>query len=347
MTRALGGRRAKRADESFAVRRSRSRSRLGVIGTVVIAAILALALSWGRLSTYFDPDYRADFSEAGGLSSGDDVVASGVVVGTVTSIDLVGDHVRVSFTISNGSLRMGTLTGAAIETESLLGKMGLVLTPAGPGSLRHGAEIPLSRTVSPYDLTEALSDLSNTASALNVDQLDKAMQTISTTLSTAAPDVGPALEGVLKLSAAINARDEQLTDLLHHSAEVTSLLADHSSQVQTLLADGTQLLAELNERSDALTQLLSNATSLSAQLSGLVADNSAQIGPAFDQLNAALSLLEKNKANINSALDKAGPLVRELGGIVSSFPGIDVYVPNLAATNLVPGLPSLLTGGTQ
>jgi phospholipid/cholesterol/gamma-HCH transport system substrate-binding protein len=327
--------------------RSLSRPALGVIVTAVMTCVLALALSWNGLSAMFDAHYRADFTEAGGLSTGDDVTVSGIIVGKVSSVDLVGDHVQVTFTLSSTGMRIGTQTRAAIEAVTLLGKMGLVLQPAGGGSLAHGAEIPVSRTTAPYNVTEALDDLTQTTSALDVRQLDSAMRTISTTLSTAAPNVAPALNGVLRLSQAINARDSQLTELLRHSANVTGMLTSRDSQIQSLLTDGTQLLSELNARSDALTQLLANGTALSQQMSGLVTDNSKRIGPALDQLNAVLKLLQNNKTNIDRALAKAAPLVRELGGIISSLPVLDIYVPNLPPTNLVPGLPSLLTGGTQ
>jgi phospholipid/cholesterol/gamma-HCH transport system substrate-binding protein len=324
-----------------------SRARLGVLVTIVLIAALGVALSWSRIITMFQPRYGADFTEAGGLSPGDDVVVSGLVVGKVSSVDLVGQHVRVMFEISNGGVRLGSDTHASIESETLLGKMGLVLQPAGPGTMAHGTEIPIDRTTAPYNVTEALSDLTGDTSALHVNEVARAMRAISGTLTSAAPNIGPALNGVLRLSTAIDARNVQLTRLLKHSADVSGVLESHDAQIQTLLTDGTALLNELNQRSDAITELLANGTTLSQQLSGLVADNSKQIGPAFDQLNAALHLLQVNKVNINKALDEAAPLVRELGGIVSSFPGLDVYVPNLVPTSLVPGLAGLLTRGKQ
>lgn len=326
------------------IRRPLSRSLLGVIVTIAVVCSLLLTLSWTRIISSFDPHLRADFTEAGGLSSGDDVTISGIRIGKVTAVDLVGDHVRVTFAITDNPVRLGTETRAEIQAQTLLGKKGLVLMPAGPGRLK--GEIPVSRTTAPYDVSDALSDLGHTTAELDPNSLKQAMLTLSTTLSSAAPNVGPALDGVLRLSNVINARNTELTELLKHSANLSGVLTDRRTQVQALLADGAQLLSVLNARSAAISGLLTHGAALAQQLSGLVADNTQQIGPALDKLNALLALLQDNKANIDAALLKAAPLVRELGGIVSAFPGFNVYVANLPPTNLAPGLPSSLTGNT-
>ena len=286
-----------------------SRSALGISVTIAVICSLLLALSATRILSAFDPQLRADFTEAGGLSPGDDVTISGIRIGKVTAVDLVGDHVRVTFAITDNPVRLGTQTRAEIQAQTLLDKKGLVLLPAGPGRLR--GEIPTSRTTAPYDVSEALSQLGDTTARLDSGSLKQAMLTLSTTLSAAAPHVGPALDGVLRLSEVINARNTELTELLKHSANLSAVLAGRRTQVQALLADGAQLL---NARSAALAGLISHGAALTQQLSGLVADNGKQIGPALDKLNALLALLRSNKANIDAALGKAAPLVRELGG---------------------------------
>src|SRR2546421_2717382 len=122
-----------------------SRARLGVIGTAVLLALLIGGLSSSSIAALINPSYRAAFTEAGGLMSGDNVIISGVNVGKVTAVDLAGDHVEVSFTISDGAVRLGRPTRASITAVTLLGKRGLQLQSAGPGSLPAGSEIPVDR----------------------------------------------------------------------------------------------------------------------------------------------------------------------------------------------------------
>ncbi|HET7736352.1 MAG TPA: MCE family protein [Nocardioidaceae bacterium] len=328
----------------------RERSRLvtlGLGGTMAIVVAVTLALT-GSLFTLFSSasSYTAEFTEAGGLVKGDDVIVSGVTVGAVTSVALRGDHVAVEFEIAEKVQGLGTSTSAAVVSRTVLGKKALLVVPRGSGTLRPGSTIPTSRTIPSFDVTNALNQLTKNVAAIDTDQLSTALDEVSEVLQKAAPDVQPALEGVSRLSKTLSSRDEQLGTLLKSSAGVSTLLAARDQQVQTLFADGSTFLAALNEQRKALDELFENATAMATQLSGLATDNRQQLGPALREINALLALLQKNRANIDHALDSAGPLVRELGEVVAAFPGFNVYVPNLAPTNLVPVVPNLLSKGS-
>ena len=71
---------------------------------------------------------------------------------------------------------LGDRTEAAIKTKGLLGTKMLDVTPRGDGSL--SGPIPLERTTSPYQLPDALGDLTNTISGLNTDQLSASLATL-------------------------------------------------------------------------------------------------------------------------------------------------------------------------
>ena len=49
--------------------------------------------------------------------------------------------------------------------------------------------IPLERTTSPYQLPDALGDLSTTISGLNTDQLSRSLAVLSDTFSNTPPDL--------------------------------------------------------------------------------------------------------------------------------------------------------------
>ena len=57
-----------------------------------------------------------------------------------------------------GNIPLGSDTTAHIRTGSLLGERMLTVESAGSGTLHPMAVIPVSRTSSPYSLTEAVSD---------------------------------------------------------------------------------------------------------------------------------------------------------------------------------------------
>ena len=74
----------------------------------------------------------------------------------------------MDFTVDNG-VELGDRTEAAIKTETVLGTKMLEITPRGDGTL--AGPIPLERTTSPYDLPDALGDLTTTISGLDTTQL--------------------------------------------------------------------------------------------------------------------------------------------------------------------------------
>lgn len=327
--------------------RARSRTvKVGVIGTVAAVLAVMFALSGGGFSRLFPGDsYNAAFTEAGGLVAGDDVIVSGVAVGSVKSVKLDDTHVNVEFEITEKVQGLGNRTTAAVVSQTALGKKALLIVPKGSGSLAKGSTIPTSRTIPSFDVTNALNQLTKNVSEIDTDQVARALDQVSDVLQAAAPDVRPALDGVARLSQTLSSRDAELSRLLTSTAGVSGVLAERDGQVQGLFANGASLLAALNEQSKALDALFENATAMAAELTGLVEDNNKQIQPALRQINQMLAMLQNNRANIDHALDSAGPLVRELGEVVAAFPGFNVYIPNLVLTNLVPGAPQILSGG--
>lgn len=316
--------------------------KIAVAGILGLLLISVAALKSGPIIQYFTTTtYQAEFGDAGGLAAGDSVEVSGLTMGTVKSVALDGDHVRVVFTVRRGAT-LARDTSAAISSATVLGTKELALTSGGTGVLAPGSVIPASRTSSPYDLTQALSTLTTKASAVNARQVARAFNTIAATLKNTPPDLRAALSGVRGLSETISSRDGQLTQLLSAANNVTGVLASRSQQVRALISDGDQVLSTLYERRSEIRVLLANVTLVTDQLKGLAADNQAQLGPALHQLQGVLNLLNANASNLTMAIDGLQRYAGSLGEAVGSGPWFYAYVANIVPTNLVPVLPTLL-----
>ncbi|MEV5833118.1 MCE family protein [Nocardia sp. NPDC052112] len=313
--------------------RSRAVS-LGIIGIVVATTVSLSALQVDRLPFIRSgATYTAYFADAGGLVPGDNVQVAGVKSGRVEQVELDGAKVYVRFTLDEGIV-LGNKTSAAIKTNTVLGRKSLEVTPAGSGSTRTDDTIPLDRTTSPYSLTDALGDLTNTVKGLDMDQVNRTLDALSTTFADTPAPLRSALDGVTQLSRSLNARDKALTELLGRAQNVTKVLADRSNQINALLVDGNDLLGELDRRRGALSQLIVYINGLAQQLTGLVNDNEAQLKPTLDRLNSVLALLQSNKDNLSKALDGLGPFSAALGEQVGSGPYFQAYVSNATTRGL-------------
>jgi phospholipid/cholesterol/gamma-HCH transport system substrate-binding protein len=301
-----------------------------VIGAVGVAAVLTLvlgALNYQKLPFVNQTnEYSAYFADAGGLHTGASVDVSGFPVGKVSSIELEGPGVLVTFSLDK-DVFLGDRTEAAIKTKSLLGSKAMDVIPRGDTELT--ATIPIDRTVSPYQLPDALGDLSSTISGLNTNQLSDSLATLSQTFANTAPDLRNAVSGVARFSQTLNERDAQLRTLLDNAAKATGVLAKRTDQVVSLVRNTNALLAQLQTQSAALDQIWTNISAVSQQLKAFIAENRQQLRPALDKLNGVLTIVDDRKDRVQQAIKLLNSYAMSLGESVSSGPFFKAYVVNL------------------
>jgi phospholipid/cholesterol/gamma-HCH transport system substrate-binding protein len=257
-------------------------------------------------------------------------MVSGTKVGSVSKMSLHNGDALVTFALK-GSVSLGSGSTAHIKTGSLLGQRVLTVESAGSGRMRPMHVIPVSHTSSPYSLSEALSDLSTNVAGTDTQTLNQSLDTLSATLNQIAPQLGPAFDGVSRLSHALNSRNRSLGELLHGAADVTGVLSERSEQVNTLILNGNDLLEVLVARRQAIVQLLANTSAVAEQLSGLVHDNEAKLAPTLKKLNSVTAMLQKNKDNIAKALPGLAKFQLTQGETVSGGYYYQSYSPNAFA----------------
>ncbi|CAM4189177.1 virulence factor Mce family protein [Mycobacterium basiliense] len=306
--------------------------RTGIFGLVLVVCVVLIAFGYSGLP--FFPQgktYNAYFTDAGGITPGNNVYVSGFKVGSVTDVSLAGDSAKITFSVDRNVV-VGDQSLAAIRTDTILGERSIAVTPAGNGT---ATAIPLSRTTTPYTLNGALQDLGQSANNLNKPQLEQALGVLTDTLHDATPQLRGALDGVTSLSRTLNTRDEALQGLLAHAKTVTGVLSQRATQVNKLIVDGNQLFAALDERRSALSALISGIDDVSAQLSGFVNDNRKEFGPALSKLNLVLANLNERRDYITEALKRLPAYATTLGEVVGSGPGFNVNVYSVLPAPMV------------
>jgi phospholipid/cholesterol/gamma-HCH transport system substrate-binding protein len=305
----------------------RNRFALGAVGILITGAAVLGVLNYDKIPfVSSDREYAAYFAQAGGLASGAAVQVSGMRVGQVSSVSLDGPHVVVKFNVDKG-VRLGGTTEAAIKTRTVLGAKILEVMPRGDGQL--SGPIPEDRTHSPYQLSDALGDLTATISGLDTNQLSESLATLADTFSETPPELKVAVQGVARFSETLNQRDAQLRDLLANARKATSVLSERSDQIVKLIRDTNALLAQLQTESAALDQVSAHISAASQQLKGFIADNRQSFKPALEKLNGVLTVIDKHKADLQKSVKTLNQYAMSLGESVGSGPFFKAYLANL------------------
>jgi phospholipid/cholesterol/gamma-HCH transport system substrate-binding protein len=234
--------------------------------------------------------------------------------------------VLVKFTVDD-DVALGNRTEASIKTETVLGTKMLEITPRGDGKLQ--GPIPVERTRAPYDLPDALGDLTSTISALDTAKLSSALTTLANTFKDTPPDLKAALEGVAQFSSTLDNRDAKLRSLLTNANKVVGVLGKRSDQIANLVINANALLAELLTQRNSVDALMTNVGAATRQISAVIGDNRTQLKPALDKLNGVLTIVDDRKAKVQESIKLLNTYALSLGESVSSGPFFNAYIANL------------------
>ncbi len=315
----------------FAGRRS-ARS-IGLLGLVVLVMVSVSSFYLKELPLLgAAPQYTVRFSEAAGVQPGNEVRVAGIKVGEVTDVSLNGDKVDMRLRVKDTWI--GDQTQATIQIKTVLGQKYIALNPKG--EKLADPRVVLTDTVAPYDVIEAFGDAADQIENVDTDQVAKALGELGDVFTATADDIGPALDGVARLSQTIASRDQEVRKLLQATKASSQILADRNEQFTRLIAGAGVLLKELNSRQQSISALLASTESLSTALTGIVKDNEAQIGPVLDSLKNVTNLLTAQNANIRASIQNLAPFYRLYTNVLGNGRWFESVVTNI----LPPALPA-------
>jgi phospholipid/cholesterol/gamma-HCH transport system substrate-binding protein len=310
---------------------------VGAVSLAVMALMMLAAFRAQDLPLIGGGDtYYADFAESGGLKANDEVRIAGVRVGKVETVELDGDHVKVTFRVDSSS-GFGQDTRAAIKVKTLLGAMYLSLEPAGSGQMAEGTEIPVDHTSSPYDVVAAFSGLAKTSERIDTDRLAKSLTTLADLTRNTPEEFRTALAGVSRLSTNIAARNDQINTLLKNLERVSRVLDDRDQDIVGLMKDSDVLFRALVARRQAVHDLLVSTSTLSRELTALVVQSRADLKPALSHLENVVAVLNKNEDNLDNSLRLMAPFYRVFASTLGDGPWFDTYIQNMPPAPQVGG----------
>lgn len=297
--------------------------RVGLIG-IAFGVVIAAAVVVLSVVNFGTTTYTAMLDNTGGLRTSEDVQVHGVVKGKVTGIEIKGTHVQVTFALDS-DIDLGSRTTASVKVATLLGTHYLEVDPEGSGELADG-QIPLDHTEVPYNLQDVLESGSGALDKLDPELLAKALTTMADTFDASSSNIGPALQGVARLSEVIANRSDQAGALLKSARDVSDQLSDSSDDIVELMRQTNLVISEVTARREAIHRLLLETTSLSRSLTAIVNSTKGELRPALIDLNNVVAFLNGEKDTLNHVLDVMAPAVRYIANAAGNGPWVDLYV---------------------
>ncbi|KRA38874.1 MULTISPECIES: MCE family protein [unclassified Nocardioides] len=288
---------------------------LGVFGLVVIAISV---VPFGART------YQAEFSHTAGLRATEGVQIAGVEVGEVRKVSVAGDHVVVEFTVSN-DIDLGSQTEASIKVGTLLGTHFLDIVPGGSGELSADT-IPLAHTSVPFNLQDVIDKGTGAVDEIDATKISEALSVVADTLKVAGPQLGPAFDGVARISEMITARDEQFGDLLEASRQISDQLSSGTADLVKLMEQSNLVIGELVRRREAIRDLLGDITSVTASINGIMDDNEADLKPMLRDLNTVVSVLVNRDEALRSALHNLAVTSRYFANATGDGPFVNLLL---------------------
>jgi phospholipid/cholesterol/gamma-HCH transport system substrate-binding protein len=264
-------------------------ARVAAVASLATAIVVVVLVVLGGSTTY---TLRADFLDAGGLVTGDEVMMGPAQVGSVQSISLTGNgRAQVSMAIDSNAAPLHVGTVARIYENSLSGIANkyVVLEPAAS----EAPPIPDGGTIG----------TDHTYSFVSLDQVFDALD----------PLTRAGLRAVIQGEAAsIQGRAVQASKTLEYLApglastsNLTAELVRDEPAFDGLLVQGAQTMQTLASRSRQLSDLVAQADTVT----GAVARQSQNLEQALQLLPGTLNHATGTFAGLRSTLDSLDPLV--------------------------------------
>jgi phospholipid/cholesterol/gamma-HCH transport system substrate-binding protein len=307
----------------------RAPSTRGWVNIAFAVALVALAV-WKLLPG--TTGYTADFANASGIESGDDVRVAGINVGKVTGVQLDHGVVHVRFVAQKG-LAVAHSARVQIKLATILGEHYLDLVPGQGDQLEGGGTIPLAQTTSAYTLDKFQVDANDAVQGLDDKALSGAVDALSHNLDGDPQANRDALKGISQVSQTVASRDDELRRLISSTRTVTDVVHGQQGNLMRLLGDSDKVAAMINQRRQTIELLMRSTRSTVHEVTLLVRDNNAQLRPTLIQLKTLMGTLVKNKDSLDHTLKAVTAQSRYFANATGNGPWIEVFAPDFLITD--------------
>jgi len=295
-------------------------------GAIAVVAVLIGAMLMVKVADVGYRHYTARFLQAAALQTGNPITIAGIPVGEVTSMKLAGDHVEAGLKVSKDVI-LGEDSRAIIKVTTILGSRYLALEPEGPGSLPDNT-FDVGQTEVPYDLQEALADVTTTYEQVDSDKFAETLGILGKELEGLPAVLPQALENTRTLSTIIADRRDQLGSLLQTTELVSNTLRRQQSNIGSLINQGNDLIGEFVSRRESFQAMMAALTNLVQTLSGIVIDDRPELEKLLVNIRELSDMLGKHDDLLRNTLQAGPPALRGLANATGTGNAVDLNASN-------------------
>ncbi|MGN6162778.1 MAG: MlaD family protein [Marmoricola sp.] len=322
--------------------------KLGIFTLVSVVVTGMLAIIMGHLNLGSENTYKAIFSSASELKSGDDVRVAGISVGSVTDVSLYHrSEAIVTFKVTN-DLKLTTATHVEVRFLNLVGDRYLALTQGSPSAttpvLKADSTIPESNTVPALNLTQLFNGFQPLFQALSPKDVNDLALNIVQVLQGEGGTVQQLLAHTASLTNTLADRNQLITQVIDNLSGTLDTVDQHHRQLDTLLVQLRGWMGNLARDRATIGASLQDVSTLTQQLAELVTQARPFAKEDIAQLRRVMVLLNKpqSKALLSATLQRLPTELRRQARIGTFGSWYNYYLCDFIATVKLPQLGTIL-----
>ena len=287
-------------------------TRAGVLRLAVI--IMAVALIAGITLVIWPSGgtktATAYFPRALSIFPQSDVTVLGVRVGSVDSVEPVGESVKVVFHYDEDQ-KIPADAFAVLLAPTLVSDRVVQLGPVYKGGpvLRDGAVLPLSRTRIPLELDEIAATLHDLTEALGPEgansdgALARLIEVGADNLEGNGESANRTIRRVSELTRTLSDNREALFGTVRNLQSFTTVLAQHDGDTRTFLTELEKVSAQLDAEREAFSTAIRELGVALGEVAGFVKDNKAALSADIASLAKVSTVLDRQKELLGALVD--------------------------------------------
>jgi len=301
--------------------------------TVLLALIITNSRSGPKVT------YSAIFQDASGVTSNDNVRIAGVAVGRVTGVEVVGHGTaKVTFDVDK-DIVIPSDVQAAVRYENLVGDryIQLIRPDATTERLASGATIPIGHTKPAVNLTVLFGGFQPLFQALEPNQVNELADELLRTLQGEGGTVTELLSHTASLTSTLADRDEVIGSLITGLNGVLGTVAERDTQLSTLVVQLQKFVGGLSASRSEIGSAISSMSTLTHSVAGLLTDVRPSLKNDIASLGKVATNLNKGRKTIEDELRAMPGVMNSVDRTASYGSWFQFYLCDLGGTFTLPG----------